>query len=107
MEIRRTAIALAGVFALSSAPGCAWAPLRSEGEPVRVLRTQADDCVEVGQATARTRAYLGPFRRSIKVVNRELETLARNEAGAMGGNALRPRGPSREGAQRFDVLRCR
>ncbi len=86
--------------------GCTWTPLRSEGEAVRLVDTPAAECTEVGRATATTRDHVGPFRRSDKLVKRELEHLARNEAGAMGGNTVTPLGPPNAGRQRFRVLRC-
>lgn len=100
MDCRRTAVVLALL-----APACTWAPLRSGGEAVAVVGEKAD-CVEVGQSTARTRARIGPFRRNAAKVRTELETLARNEAGNLGGDAILAIGAPVDGEQRFLVLRC-
>ncbi len=101
--MRRTGVAVC--LALWSA-ACTWAPLRPVGEPV-VLAAAADgECRVIGTATARTKASVGPFLRSPAKVRDELQNLARNEAGAMGGDAIRALGAPVDGEQRFEVLRC-
>jgi hypothetical protein len=47
------------------------------------------------------------FARTQRKVHEELESLARNEAATMGGNAVAPTGEPAEGRQSFDVYRCR
>ncbi len=98
-------LAMAVILALGSA-ACTWAPLGPAGEPVVVAARADHECHVIGTATARTKANLGPFSRSPTKVREELHNLARNEAGAMGGDAIRATGAPVDGEQRFEVLRC-
>jgi hypothetical protein len=86
---------------------CTWAPLQPSGAPVAVLGAEGDGCEALGTTTARTTARLWLFSRNPTKVRAELETLARNEAGAMGGDAIIAAGAQGDGEQRFRVLRCR
>ena len=88
---------------------CTWTRLQATGEPVAVLpvdRAEQTGCEAIGTTTARTTDQVWLFARSPVKVRRELETLARNEAGRMGGDAIRALGAPSEGEQRFSVLRC-
>lgn len=89
-----------------AAGACTWAPLRPAGELVAVVAANPDGCETVGRTTARTTSHFGPFLRSPRKVRGELETLARNEAGAMGGDTIRALADPVDGEQRFEVLRC-
>ena len=101
----RRRLAVAWIAAVS-AIGCTWAPLRPAGERVVVLAAEVDGCEALGTTTARTTAKLWLFSRNPAKVRGELETLARNEAGAMGGDAIVTTGAQSDGEQRFEVLRC-
>lgn len=94
------------LLALIGAGGCTWTPLRSVGEPVAIVGADTERCEAIGNTTARTTSHIGPFLRSPRKVRGELETLARNEAGAMGGDAIRALADPVDGEQRFEVLRC-
>ncbi len=105
MSGRLTAVGVVALLGLFLA--CTWAPLKPRGESVAVLADEPEGCEVLGTTTARTTASLWLFARSPVKVRGELEHLARNEAGAMGGNAVVAEGPpSVDGEQRFTVLRC-
>lgn len=94
--------ALMAVFA-----GCAWVDLKPEGEKVRVLSSsEVKRCKHLGHVTSNTAATLGFFARSASTVREELNRLARNHAGGMGGDSIVPTGPMLDGEQTYDVYRC-
>ena len=94
--------ALAGAFA-----GCAWVDLKPQGEKVRVLSPQeVGRCKLLGHVTADTTATIGFIARSKSAVQEEVNRLARNNAGGMGGDTVVPKGPMLEGEQSFNVYRC-
>ena len=87
--------------------GCTWVPLSSEGRNVRMLASsEAADCERIGEASARTTDRVVIFARTDRKVREELESLARNEAAELGGNAIAPIGTATNGRQSFDVYRC-
>ena len=98
--------AVAGVLALTS--GCTWVKVTTPGEGVRVgTMSQAMSCKKVGAAHAKTSPRAWIFSRDPKTIDLELENLARNEAGTMGGDLIVPQGPtSSEGRRSFDVFHC-
>jgi hypothetical protein len=96
------------VFAiLVPALGCTWVPLTSEGEKIRVLQASAvTDCQKVGKVTSKTSDRIWIFARTDRKVREELESLSRNEAVDLNGDAIVPIGAVTEGRQTFEVYRC-
>jgi len=93
---------------LVPALGCTWVPLTSEGENVRVLQASAvTDCQKVGKITSKTSDRIMIFARSDRKVREELESLSRNEAVDMDGDAIVPIGTVADGRQTFEVYRCK
>jgi hypothetical protein len=66
----------------------------------------ATGCEKIGNVTAKTTDHVTIFARSERKVQQELESLARNEATELGGDAIVPIGTEKEGRQSFDVYRC-
>jgi hypothetical protein len=92
---------------LVPALGCTWVPLTSEGEKVRVLQEGAvTDCQKVGKVTSKTSDRIWIFARTDRKVREELESLSRNEAVDLNGDAIVPIGAVTEGRQTFEVYRC-
>ena len=88
--------------------GCTWVPLTTEGQNVRVLdATNVADCQKLGVTTSKTASQVMIFSRTDRKVHEELESLARNEAAEMGGDAIVATGAPREGRQSFGVYRCK
>ena len=101
------AIIIAMLTILVSTLGCNWVPLTREGENVRVLQASAvTDCQSVGKVTSKTSDRVMIFARTERKVREELESLARNEAVGLNGNAIVPIGTETNGRQSFEVYRC-
>jgi len=96
--------AIAGVAVFAGA--CTWVKLTAAGEGVRMATSaEVARCRKLG--ATHTKTWTGIFKRSEEKMDSELETLARNEAADMGGNAIVPQGPaSSEGRRSFDVFSC-
>lgn len=87
--------------------GCTWVPLTSEGRNVRILQSsEVTHCEKTGKATSKTTDRVVIFARTDRKVREELESLARNEAAEMGGDAIVPIGTATDGRQSFDIYRC-
>jgi hypothetical protein len=99
-------VAIAAVGALASA--CTWVGLKPAGEAVQV-KTAAEvaQCEKLLTATAEVKHKILIFPRGAKKVETELETLARNRAGAAGGDTIVPEGPVAEGTRSYGVYRCK
>jgi hypothetical protein len=98
------------IFMLTTLPltlACNWVPLTIEGEDVRVLQADAvTDCQRVGSVTSKTSDRIIIFARSDRKILEELESLSRNEAVGLNGNAIVPIGTESDGRQSFEVYRC-
>jgi hypothetical protein len=87
--------------------GCAWVSVTEEGQNVRVIQSsEAAGCTKIGNVSAKTTDRIIIFARSDRKVRKELESLARNEATELGGDAVAPVGTAEEGRQSFDVYQC-
>ena len=63
-------------------------------------------CTTKGLTHAQTTDRVLIFARREQTIQHELESLARNEAALMGGDAIVPASPVERGRQTFDVYRC-
>jgi len=90
-----------------SLASCTWVSLTSEGENVTVREPSGvSACERVGRVTARSRDEIATIDRSAERLQNELLVLARNEAGALGGNVIVPDSVIQEGSQVFLVYTC-
>lgn len=97
----------AGLLLAAAVSACTWVPLSPEGEAVKVLdASETANCERLGQTTSRVVNKVGFLKRKESQKAVELETLARNEAASMGGNAIVAATEELEGQQRFIVYRC-
>ena len=88
--------------------GCTWVQLTSEGEGVRLAGARlVTNCDRIGRATARTLGEIVTVERGGGKLQTELLTLARNEAGRMGGDTIVPESLISDGEQEFGVYNCR
>jgi hypothetical protein len=86
---------------------CTWVSVTEEGQNVRVLRaSEITGCEKIGSVGAKTTDHVTIFARSERKIRQELESLARNEATELGGDAVVPIGTQKDGRQSFDVYRC-
>ena len=95
------------LFVLSMTAACTWVQLTAEGRGVRLAAmSEVGGCQRLGNTTATTRSRVAIADRGSEKVQDELVTLARNEAGTIGGNVIVADGTIEEGRQRFIVYRC-
>lgn len=87
---------------------CTWVELTPEGEKVVVLsESEVAGCKRVGQTVVMLRDSVAGFKRSPEKVRQELNTLARNSAVEIGGDAVVAQGEPEDGRQTFSVYDCR
>lgn len=87
---------------------CTWGiKLDSGGEKVRVAWDgNVGGCKEAGKLTVSVLDHVGPVDRSGLKVSDELEIMARNEAGGLGADTIRPLGEPHDGAQSWNAYNC-
>ena len=98
----RSILMLGCVLSLSA---CTFVHMAPSATKVKVLAS-APSCEKRGEAEVSVRHKVGFYERSAVQVRDELETLARNEAPAVGADAISPLGPPRDGEQRWAMWRC-
>ena len=99
---------LAIIIILAAVGGCSnWVGLTVEGEGVR-LATAAEisNCSRLGRTRPQTLDRIGGVERGAERLQEELLRLARNDAGAMGGNVIVPESLIEEGEQVFGIYSC-
>jgi Domain of unknown function (DUF4156) len=95
---------IAMAVALSS---CTWVQLTTEGEGVSLYTAdRTANCQRIGRATAKTLGSIVTVERGGQRLQDELLTLARNEAGRMGGNVIVPESLIENGEQNYGVYNC-
>jgi len=93
------------LFSLSA---CTWVELAPEAEKVVVLsQTEVTKCKELGNTTASVKYEVGGFNRDMKTITNELQTLARNSAVELKGDAIVAVGEVVKGAQKYKIYQCR
>lgn len=98
-------IAGLGFGALLSA--CTWVPLERSGSDVQVFPpADVADCERKGKVTVTTKHTILGIGRGEEKVRVELISLARNEAGKMGGNVVSAESEPSAGRQVFGVYNC-
>jgi hypothetical protein len=84
-----------------------WVPLTPAGEKVRVASAaEVEGCTSLGGVTGKTTVTVGPYARNEQKIAKEVESLARNEAATMGGDAIVPTGPVDWDHRAYAVFRC-
>ncbi len=95
------------VVFLTFAACSSWVQLTAAGQQVEIRSiSQVSNCEPIGRASSSTMDRLLLIERSSERQQNELFTLARNEAGDMGGNVIVATNEVTDGQQRFDVYRC-
>ncbi|MDH5570615.1 MAG: DUF4156 domain-containing protein [Gammaproteobacteria bacterium] len=96
---------IVGVTTLLSA--CTWVKLSTEAENVQIItEQQANNCKLLGHTTSIVKWTVATIARNETKVKTELETLARNSAIELQGNAIKPASEIKEGKQKFDIYHC-
>lgn len=87
---------------------CSWGiKLDSAGRDVRVAwNDDVSQCRQVGSITVSVLDKVGPVRRGGLKVSDELEVMARNQAGSMPADTIKPVGEPRNGEQNWNAYVC-
>lgn len=101
-------LVFSGLMSLVLLGGCTWVHVTSDGVKVRVVEaSEVAACTRLGETTVSLKADLvAGIQRNKSKVEGELQTLGRNSAAEMGGDAIVPASEIENGEQRFDVYRC-
>lgn len=87
--------------------GCNWVKLTDAGSRIRVIDAdEASRCIKKGEVAASVRDEVGPYSRNRQKVLDEVETLARNDAGGLGANAIAPISELDSGERRYAAYDC-
>jgi len=98
---------LLAAIAAATVTGCTWVQLSAEGENVSLAGVdRIGNCERIGRATSKTLGSIVTVERGGGRLQEELLTLARNEAGRMGGNTVVPESLIDNGEQDFGVYNC-
>lgn len=89
----------------ASMTACSFVELKPEAEHV-ILSNDNATCKRIGQTTVSVLHEFVAIDRNVDTISEELQTLARNAAAKMGGNAIWPESEITEGEQDFGVYRC-
>ncbi len=89
------------------ATGCALVGLEPDAEGVRVVEeANAMGCEELGKTRVKVLGKIGFVARRNRLIEEELDTLARNAGADLAGNAVVADGPIEDGARAYRILRC-
>ena len=99
---------LAIIIILAAVGGCSnWVGLTVEGEGVRLATVaEISNCSRLGRTRSQTLDRIVGVERGAERLQEELLKLARNDAGAMGGNVIVPESLIEEGEQVFGIYSC-
>ncbi len=105
--MRKTALLALSLMLLL--PACTWVKTTPQGDGVQYVEYPDDaikTCKELGTVTTMVKAKIGFFNRNEDKVNKELITLARNEAAIKGGDTITAEKPAADGRRTFIVYKC-
>lgn len=91
---------------LAGVSGCTWVHMAPGASAVRVVSNAPAGCEQRGEVEVSVKESIAFYDRNPLRVREELETLARNEAPGLGGNAVQPLDGFEDGSQRYAVWRC-
>lgn len=90
-----------------AAAGCTWVEPRPGAEEIAIVEPgDVAECTRLARTRASVRDRVMGVQRKPGKVAGEIAALARTSAMELGGNALVPTGPVRDGAREFIVYRC-
>lgn len=87
--------------------GCTWVHMAPGASAVQVAASAPAGCEKRGEVTVKVAHNVAFYERNPLRVHEELETLARNEAPALGADTVSALGPPAGGQQQFAAWRCR
>lgn len=86
--------------------GCTWVHMAPGASKVKVVDGMPSGCDKRGEVEVSVKDSIAFYERNHLKVREELETLARNEAPALGADTVQPVAPPASGSQRFVAWRC-
>ncbi|TAL82346.1 MAG: DUF4156 domain-containing protein [Rhodanobacter sp.] len=103
--MRKTLLLLVPVALLA---GCSWGiKLDPAGEVVRTAwNGDVSGCRDLGKITVSVMDRVGPVDRNNITVADELQVMARNEAGTMHADTIKPLGDPQGGSQSWGAYQC-
>ncbi|MFT6387521.1 MAG: hypothetical protein ACJAUP_000892 [Cellvibrionaceae bacterium] len=94
-------------YTLAILSGCTWVNENTAGRNVTITAIdQVANCSQVGTISANVKHKLGFILRDRDKVTRELQILARNEAVALGADAIVADGAPNDGKQGYKAFSC-
>ena len=91
---------------LSAITGCNWVGVTTEGVEVSLVEaTEVGNCTRIAQTRSKTLSRI-IFQRGAQTLQEELVSLARNDAGSLGGNTIVAESSIEGGEQVFGVYTC-
>ena len=104
---RRFIPCLVAAISIVGVTSCSFAPVETPGEKVRALSlAEVESCRKLGVTKVSVLPTLAGIKRPPETVAKELENLARNSAGQMGGDTVVVQTPIVEGERTFAVYKC-
>ena len=101
--MKKTATIIAAALAVSA---CSSIKLTDDGEKVRVLDPgEVSTCRELGKTNTSVTSKI-IVDRPEETISKELQIIARNSAGRMGGDTIVPLTVIENGSQTFIVYKC-
>ena len=98
-------IVIIGLTLLTGA--CTWVKLTPAGKGVDVrIATSIADCKLIGTLSTSVMDNVSVYKRNEEKVEKELVTMARNDAAVEGANVIVPVGRPLEGSQKFKMYNC-
>jgi len=95
------------LLASSLLNACTWVDLNEEGYSVNLVEVdETIQCTKVGTTSSKVLDNIWLLPRNKKKVSKELVRLAKNQAGAMGGNTITAQSEAWNGTQEFNVYNC-
>ena len=93
---------------LASFAGCSnWVQVTDAGQNVRVATaSEVANCQRIGRARVKSLSKVVVVERGAQRLQQELQSLARNVAGDIGGNVVAPESTIDKGQQTFGVYSC-
>ena len=104
---KTSAIAFLTLMASGLISSCSFAPVGESGQKVRALSiNEVASCRALGTTGASVLSTLAGIKRPVETIEKELENVARNSAGAMGGDTIVPKSAIHQGQRTFFVYKC-
>jgi predicted dinucleotide-binding enzyme len=94
-------------LAIIGLAGCTMVKPTEQSDEITLVKAfNVKDCAKLGTTNVSIEQKTGIFSLDDKTATKDLITLAKNRAGAMGGDSIVAKGPIEEGKMTFDIYKC-